>query len=178
MPGGRVKEVVISEPVKSALTAKYGDASILYAGGVQDNGIYLNRELIKQKGIELGEVQETVRQALLGVPQVFRAFRGVDIDRGIVTNDVVGRMITGSYDRDRCADVVFYLKPGFLYGNSTAGTSHGTPWAYDADVPLLIWGPVRKGARYEPAGPQDIAATVARALGIGNTSGNVGRALE
>jgi predicted AlkP superfamily pyrophosphatase or phosphodiesterase len=45
---------------------------------------------------------------------------------------------------------------------------HGSPWAYDARVPLLLHGPghVRRGAYAGPARHQDIAPTVLALLGL------------
>lgn len=43
---------------------------------------------------------------------------------------------------------------------------HGSPWSYDADIPLLLVGPaVTPGAYGAPAVQQDVAPTLAAALG-------------
>jgi hypothetical protein len=44
---------------------------------------------------------------------------------------------------------------------------HGTPWPYDVDIPLMFTGPAVKAGRYSiPAVQQDIAPTLAAALGV------------
>src|SRR5713101_568957 len=45
---------------------------------------------------------------------------------------------------------------------------HGSPWTYDTRIPLLFWGPryVRSGRSQEPASQEDVAPTMARALGL------------
>src|SRR5437764_4533238 len=44
---------------------------------------------------------------------------------------------------------------------------HGTPWAYDVDIPLMFAGPAVKTGRYSMAAvQQDIAPTLAAALGV------------
>ena len=45
---------------------------------------------------------------------------------------------------------------------------HGSPWTYDTHIPLVFWGPrfVRPGRSLEPVSQQDIAPTLARALGL------------
>ena len=55
---------------------------------------------------------------------------------------------------------------------------HGTPWDYDARIPLVFWGSryVRKGARTDAASHQDVAPTLARALGL-PMPGGTGRVL-
>ena len=44
---------------------------------------------------------------------------------------------------------------------------HGTPWPYDVDIPLMFTGPAVKAGRYSmAAAQQDIAPTLAAALGV------------
>jgi hypothetical protein len=44
---------------------------------------------------------------------------------------------------------------------------HGSPWAYDVEIPLIFAGPaVRAGAYSMPAVQQDVAPTLAAALGV------------
>jgi arylsulfatase A-like enzyme len=53
-----------------------------------------------------------------------------------------------------------------MYDKPT-GTGHGTPWSYDALVPLVFWGKGIPAERFEtPASPMDIAPTLGRLLGI------------
>src|SRR5947209_4365539 len=45
---------------------------------------------------------------------------------------------------------------------------HGSPWSYDASIPLLFFGPpyVRRGTYDGPATQQDIAPTLGTVLGL------------
>jgi Type I phosphodiesterase / nucleotide pyrophosphatase len=45
---------------------------------------------------------------------------------------------------------------------------HGSPWSYDTRIPLLFWGPryVRSGRPQEAVSQEDVAPTLARALGL------------
>ena len=44
---------------------------------------------------------------------------------------------------------------------------HGSPWSYDSRIPILFWGPryVRTGRLTEAATQQDVAPTIAHAIG-------------
>src|SRR5437870_9786868 len=45
---------------------------------------------------------------------------------------------------------------------------HGSPWPYDVDIPLMFAGPAVKAGSYSmPAAQQDVAPTLAAALGVG-----------
>src|SRR5690242_607245 len=55
---------------------------------------------------------------------------------------------------------------------------HGSPWAYDVSIPLMFAGPaVRTGAYAMPAAQQDVAPTLAAALGVRMPPTATGRAL-
>jgi predicted AlkP superfamily pyrophosphatase or phosphodiesterase len=45
---------------------------------------------------------------------------------------------------------------------------HGSPWSYDTRIPIVFWGPryVRTGRLTEAAAQQDIAPTIAQAIGL------------
>lgn len=57
---------------------------------------------------------------------------------------------------------------------------HGSPWDYDADIPLLFYGApyVRRGVYSEAANHQDIAPTLAAVLRVGLPPTVTGRALR
>jgi hypothetical protein len=50
---------------------------------------------------------------------------------------------------------------------SSTGTTHGSPYDYDAFVPLMVSGPgVSGGTRSEPVTPQATAAIFSRFFGV------------
>jgi arylsulfatase A-like enzyme len=55
---------------------------------------------------------------------------------------------------------------------------HGSPWAYDVAIPLIFVGPaVRAGTYSMPAVQQDVAPTLAAALGVHMPPTSTGRVL-
>src|SRR5688572_1877372 len=56
---------------------------------------------------------------------------------------------------------------------------HGSPWGYDARVPMILWGPVhvRRGSFAVAARHQDIAPTIAAMLGLPVPATMTGRPL-
>jgi hypothetical protein len=57
---------------------------------------------------------------------------------------------------------------------------HGSPWSYDANIPLLFFGPpfVRRGAYADAAAQQDIVPTLAKLLRLPLPPTVTGRSLE
>jgi arylsulfatase A-like enzyme len=67
----------------------------------------------------------------------------------------------------------------FYPGIGAVNTSHGSPWAYDTSVPILIAGPgIRNGVWTDPVTPADIAPTLSLLLGIAAPSGSDGGILQ
>ncbi len=55
---------------------------------------------------------------------------------------------------------------------------HGSPWAYDVEIPLMFVGPAVKVGTYSmPAAQQDVAPTLAAALGVHMPPTSTGRLL-
>jgi predicted AlkP superfamily pyrophosphatase or phosphodiesterase len=55
---------------------------------------------------------------------------------------------------------------------------HGSPWAYDVEIPLMFVGPAVKVGTYSmPAAQQDVAPTLAAALGVHMPPTSTGRVL-
>jgi predicted AlkP superfamily pyrophosphatase or phosphodiesterase len=47
--------------------------------------------------------------------------------------------VKAGFNPDRCGDLIYVPKPGWLYGYPK-GTTHGSPYSYDTHVPLIWWG--------------------------------------
>jgi len=71
------------------------------------------------------------------------------------------------------------VKPYWYFGSTNSGTSHGTPYTYDTNVPLMIMGKpwIKAGAYGQYAEVMDIAPTLSHLLRIRLPSGSEGRAL-
>jgi arylsulfatase A-like enzyme len=64
------------------------------------------------------------------------------------------------------------------YGAQPTGTTHGTPYAYDTHVPLIIAGPgVRDGEHDRFVDMADLAPTLASLLDIQAPAGSEGRVI-
>jgi predicted AlkP superfamily pyrophosphatase or phosphodiesterase len=174
LPGGRMKADELFGPISAALTAKFGEGKwILATAGTSP---YLNHALIAEKGLDPAEVRRVAAAAAAGVPHVARVYTREQLLAGAVLPDVVGRRIAQSYHLQRSGDLELVLDPYWL--RSTAGTTHGTPYSYDAHIPLLLMGPgIRPGAYHGTAALNDVAPTLAAMLGVENPSGADGRVL-
>jgi predicted AlkP superfamily pyrophosphatase or phosphodiesterase len=127
---------------------------------------------------------ESVMQAIGQVPGVFRVFDSRTLDPHAVTSDPFVRAAALSEFPGRSGDLIVLPKMNWIWvnedGSATPGdpTTHGTSYAYDERVPLLLMGAgVRPGQYEQSATPADIAPTLARIAGVALPTAT-GRALD
>ena len=84
------------------------------------------------------------------------------------------------YFPGRSADLIVTMKPNWMMSSRTAGTTHGSPHAYDTHVPILLYGPgwIPVGTYQRRVDVADIAPTLARLLKIAPPRHSEGRVLE
>jgi hypothetical protein len=89
------------------------------------------------------------------------------------------RRFTNSFNPRRSGDVMLSYRPEFVedYG-AGRGVSYGSLYNYDVRVPLFFYGPQFRAGTFEaPVESVDVAATLARAIGVAAPSSSVGRVL-
>ena len=70
------------------------------------------------------------------------------------------------------------VKPFRVLDAEPTGTSHGTPWSYDSEVPIFLFGKgVKAGLYASTARPTDIAPTVSALLEMGAPASSQGAVL-
>lgn len=135
----------------------------------------VDRKLALQRGVAVGEVVAVAKRYLEAQPGIARVWTAQDILAG---EDPLARLYRNSYDPQRSGDAVVQVERTCLISAYDSGTSHGSPYGYDRDVPLVFFGPgVPKGAVPGPAATVDIAPTLAVLLGLEPPGGLDGRPL-
>ena len=90
------------------------------------------------------------------------------------------KMFARSYFPGRTGQLLIVPREGdfITRPDSDVAFMHGSPWAYDVAIPLMFVGPaVRTGVYSLPAVQQDIAPTLAAALGVAMPPTATGRVL-
>ena len=178
LSGGFIKPDTITNTLQSALTKKYGAGDwVQMKRGYEI--IYLNEKLIAGKLLNEAEVQNTAAAALRTIPHVARVYTRSQLMRGELLDDLIDRRIRGGFNASRSADLFVVLDPFYLFQNSASGTSHISPYNYDAHVPVIFMGPGIKAGRYNmKIAVNDIAPTLSNLLDIETPNGSVGRVLD
>lgn len=176
LPGGYFDSDFVIKQLSSYLKEQYGNSKWINAYTNQQ--VYLDRNLITQKNVDLTEIQNTAADFLL-------QFDGV-LSTNTAQNFQEREYESGQqamYDRgfmyDRSGDVFIQLKSGWLDSNYPTGTSHGSPYNYDTHVPLLFYGwGVPQGKSSERTVIPQIAPTISNMLDIELPSGSPADVLE
>lgn len=173
---GNAQVSAIRGAAEKALVAEFGAGPWIEEG--DEYYLYLNRETLKQRNVPESRAEEVAAQAAASQPDVAAAFTRTQFLNGNLPNSPLARMAANSFYPKRSGDVFLVLMPYAVPVSGMTGTSHGTPWSYDSQVPLVLWGSAFNPGFYAtPCEPIDLAATLAAALGLTQPSGAQGRPL-
>lgn len=140
--------------------ARYGQGK--WALEINDNNLYLDRQLIESKGMDVTTMQEEAAVFLMEV---------TGVDRALPLNDLLFKLEEGSlWDKNlfpsRTGDVLIRLQPGWhgklsTNGSRTFGNSGNSP------LPLIVSGwHSDKGAWIEPFEHRHLVPLLLKQLGI------------
>jgi arylsulfatase A-like enzyme len=174
---GRVPIAPFVARVQAGLVKKFGEGQWVVRWSAQ--GIVVNRTLAKTKGVDPDALANEARALVLAQPGVAEAYIRAEIEGGTQAGVAHFDQVVRSYDRDRSPDVAIVLKPYWMWGSGSVGTTHGSPYDYDTNVPLLFYGPtwILPGRIDKPVAVSDIAPTLARLLRVPAPAASEGRML-
>jgi hypothetical protein len=137
---------------------------------------YLDWDLIRRKKLDPAEVRERAAEVVREFPNVARVYTRDQLARNQVPGDPMDRRVLNGFHAQRASDLFIVNEPYYMFEEK--GTSHGTPYNYDAHVPIVFLGPGIKPGKYTSrAAVNDIAPTLASLLEVEVPSGSVGRVL-
>ena len=174
LPGGRIANKELFGPIETALTARFGQGQWLMS--TAGSSPYLNYALIEQMKLNPEEVRRVAADAAAAVPHVARVYTRDQLLRGAVSTDRVSQRVLRGFNAQRSGDLEIILEPYWL--RSATGTTHGTPYNYDAHIPLVLMGPrIKPGTYSDRVALNDLAPTVTTIVGVDPPSGSSGRVL-
>jgi len=171
--GGRLDVAEVRNAATSALAAafdagKAGKYELRFQGGelIFEPPVL---EKLRQNRAAAGAVAAAVR----AVPGVAAVYFGDDLPLAVAAGDPVARAVLASRYPGRSGDMTVVPRPYWLFvtadGSPQPGsaTSHGTPYAYDQRVPVILFGAgIAPGEYLANATPADVAPTLAHLCGV------------
>ncbi|MDG1571261.1 alkaline phosphatase family protein [Robiginitalea sp. M366] len=181
-PAGLAQAAKYRQDLQFYLARKYTAQDwILHFG---EDQVYLNHEIMAEKGIPLEVFQQDVADFLSQQPYVELALTATELQRDSVWEGLAAKMRAG-FLPGRSGDVLLAYAPGVqatldyrLRLETVKGSVHGSGHDYDSHVPLIWFGAgIPHGESDREVHPRDIAPTVARILRIPPPADHTGRVL-
>lgn len=173
---GMAQPATVRGVAEKALTQAFGPGPWIEAQ--DETYLFLNQETLKKRNVAEAKAEEVAAQAAASQADVAAAFTRAQFLTGSLPDSPIARKAANSFNSKRSGDVFLVYMPFAVPTWSATGTTHGTPWDYDTQVPLILWGSAFKPGFYANAcQPVDLAATLAALLGLTQPSGSQGAPL-
>jgi predicted AlkP superfamily pyrophosphatase or phosphodiesterase len=165
LPATRVSPAAIQKGLNEELEKRFGAPGLVTA--IEEVDVYLDQKAIEAKKLDGGALRRAVATSLMRNADVQVAVAREDVEQlGSVAG--LGNALRHAFHPERSGDVLFVLKPFRVLDSEPLGTSHGTPWSYDSEIPVLLMGRgVRPGVYPGPAKAIDVAPTAALLMELG-----------
>lgn len=158
------------------LEQKYGTNVI---SGFENMNVYLDRTLIRSEQLDYTEICSYIRDRMKEWKGIKNGYTATELQNG--AGDKWFEMVRAGYNYKESGDVLFILESGYLPKSKDTekarkGTSHGSPYAYDTQVPLLWYGhSIPKQELFRVVEITDIAPTLAHLLNISFSHATTGK---
>lgn len=158
--------------IQTKFNSKYGEAKWFKVAGGSD--LYLDRDLIEEKGLDLYEMQLYAAQTAMSFKGIHLAMTGTDLLRNSQTEHL-RQLIQNAYHPKESGDVKLIYQPAWQAGRAK-GTGHGNAWTYDTHVPVIFYGwGIKQGTSVRDIHITDIAPTISMLMNMRMTNGNNGQ---
>jgi len=172
-PAGRISPRALMEGAERHLRARFPtdlDADRHpFLAAFASSWVWLNQESIRLRGLDREEVRTVLRDYLASQRGIATAYTADQLEEGrFPADDSAARAFSLDLVPGRSGDVVVLSRPNWIISPAPVGTASGTPYAYDQDVVLLLYGKgiVRGIESTEPVGAEDVVPTLAALLAI------------
>ena len=160
----RVKPSVLKQGLAQELQSKFGAPVLL---GMVDREVFLNGKVLAEKKLDAAAVRRAAAEWLGRQPGVALAASADDLESGQELSGFLPALRRSHYP-GRSGDVTFLLKPYTVFMEGDTGTTHGEPYAYDNQVPLVLYGKnVKPGLYRMQVHASDVAPTAAMLMEMG-----------
>ncbi|RYY31395.1 MAG: alkaline phosphatase family protein [Chitinophagaceae bacterium] len=175
LPGGTIPDDRWAKELSEGLKSAFGSEKLIISN--YNYQVHLDHHLLDSLKLDIDVVKKYIIRYFDKQPEISRVFDLAQV--GATTlNDKIKSKVSNGYYPKRGGDIQLILQPGYIDGGAT-GTTHGSPYSYDAHVPMLFYGwKIKPGKINRETYMTDIAPTVAALLKIEPPSGNVGEAVE
>ncbi len=178
MSAGYSNDAAVADAIRQFLQMKYGKTN--YYRCILNDQVYLNTDSVLADKMDVCDVENSVAQYLrTKIDGVLDIVTGCNLQANEYSELFRSKMQKG-YQYGRTGDIWILYSPGYMdnyYGGK--GTTHGTPYPYDSQVPLIWYGwNIPPGNTTREIHITDIAPTLSFMLNIGIPNGCIGTPIK
>ena len=177
LQAGRLPGAQLLAAVNTALEQRFGVPKLV--AYTSASALVLDRKLLAERRLDADAVANAARDAVLTLPQLAAAYTRRELESGSRAGAPLFDAMRRTWHKDVSGDVQYALKPYWMFGSSSSIATHGSPYEYDTNVPVLLWGPrwIRPASSAARVDVADIAPTLARLLRVPPPAANEGKPL-
>jgi len=174
LPGLHLDSKKLLADLNEKLAARFGAGT--YALRYSYPTIILDRKLIDEKKLTAAEVESAAARIVAEYPGIAAVYTRTQLE-GSALSGRQGILVQRAWNRQSSGDLYVVQRPYAMFGSNAA--THGSPYAYDTNVPLMLMGApwIRPGPSAGYAEVVDLAPTLAALLETRPPSGSEGRVL-
>ncbi|HEX6017715.1 MAG TPA: alkaline phosphatase family protein [Burkholderiaceae bacterium] len=163
--------------VNAGLAQKFGAGT--WARFFSASALVLDHKLIDERKVDRLAVQEEARALLLKEEGVAVVYTRDELAGNTRAGAPLFDQMRKSWNAQRSGDLQVALEPYWMFTSSSSTTTHGSPHAYDTNVPILFYGPrwVKRGMVSERVEVSGVAPTLAGMLQIPPPATSEGKVL-
>jgi hypothetical protein len=176
LAGARLNSAKLMTDLNEALAARFAVKNL--APRFSYPTIILDQQAIAKNFLNRAEVEAAAQRFLLGFPGVANAYTRTQLESGALPELPLSTPVLRAWNRELSGDIYVIQNPFSLFGGLVV--THGSPYTYDTNVPLMLYGKtwIKPGKYPQAAAVADLAPTLAYLLDIRPPSGSEGRVLE
>ncbi|MEW5743083.1 MAG: alkaline phosphatase family protein [Myxococcota bacterium] len=172
LDAGREPPAAFIKGLNEELEKRFGVTNAVAA--IEEVDVYLDAKALEAKKVDGEKARRAAAAWLAKQPALYTAIARDDLFTA--NGNGVLRALRNGFHPERSGDVLMVMKPFHVLESEPKGTSHGTPWSYDAEVPLYLFGRGVKPGQYATVPLAiDVAPTVAALMELGNPAMSEGK---
>jgi predicted AlkP superfamily pyrophosphatase or phosphodiesterase len=176
LAGARLNSSKLMTDLNAALQARFGVKENL-APRFSYPAMVLDQQAIAKHFLNRPEVEAFAARFIEATPGMAHVFTRTQLERGDLPNTPLGAQVLKAWNREVSGDLYLVQHPYTMFGGQVV--THGSPYTYDTNVPLMIMGKTWiKPGKYAQAAVADLAPTLTFLLEVRPPSGNEGRVLS
>lgn len=135
---GRFDPKAVRTAAEKALSKAFGQDR--WVDDFDDRSIYLSLAVLNKHHIKREKAEKVAADAVTLVPGIWSAWTRTQFMTGSLPDSPLARKALNSFHGQRSPDIFIVLQSFATPADTDVAATHGTPWNYDSQVPLIFWG--------------------------------------